>query len=174
MSDTYFIDGYNLLHHVTHWKELAEHNLEEARRALVDEVSKWCATTDHTAKIFFDGAGLRTGGSAQTPPAFGVEVLYTSRHTTADAIIERGVYEAPDRDSIVVVSADRGILDLCRGMGALSMRPEYFYRTMSETSAGLSANLLHRQSRGRLGNLEDVLGADEKEGLDRLRERLDK
>ncbi|MDK1020478.1 MAG: NYN domain-containing protein [Candidatus Hydrogenedentes bacterium] len=174
MSETYYIDGYNLLHHVSHWKELAEHNLEEARKALVDDVSKWCSATDHTAKVIFDGSGLRTETSALPSPAWGVEVLYASRHTSADAIIERGVYDAADRESIVVVSADRGILDLCRGMGAMSMRPEYFLRAMAEASAGLSANLLRRQSRGNLGSVEDGLGAAEKEGLHKLRRRLDK
>ena len=174
MSETYYIDGYNLLHHVPHWKELAEHNLEEARKALVDEVSKWCTATDHTAKVIFDGAGLRTETSAQPSPASGVEVLYASRHTTADAIIERDVYDTANRDSIVVVSADRGILDLCRGMGAMSMRPEYFLRAMTEASTGLSANLRRHQSRGNLGSVEDLLGAADKEDLHKLRRRLDK
>ncbi len=172
MSETYYIDGYNLLHYVPRWKELAEHDLEEARKALVIEVSKWCAATDHTAKVIFDGAGARTEVSDQAGRVGGVEVLYTSRHTTADAIIERGVYGTPERGSIVVVSADRGILDLCRGMGAMSMRPEHFLRTMGETIEDTTARILSTRSAKKLGTVEDLLDEADREDLKKLRKGL--
>ena len=172
VSETYYIDGYNLLHYVPRWKELAECDLEEARRALVIEVGKWCAATDHTAKIIFDGTGARTEVSEQAGQVWGVEVLYTSRHTSADAIIERGVYDAPQRESIVVVSADRGILDLCRGMGAMSMRPEYFLRTMSDTIGETMARILNARSTKKLGTVEDLLDEADREDLKKLGEGL--
>ncbi len=172
MSETYYIDGYNLLHYVPHWKELAEHDLEEARKALVREVSNWCTATDHIAKIIFDGAGARTELSEQTDPVSGVEVHYTSRHMSADSLIERGVYASPERGSIVVVSADRGILDLCRGMGAMSMRPEYFVRTMSDTIGKTRARILSVRSTKKLGTVEDLLDEADREDLEKLREGL--
>ena len=173
VSETYYIDGYNLLHYDPNWKELAEHDLEEARRALINDVSKWCASTDHTAKIIFDGAGARTEVSAQAGQLWGVEVLYTSRHTSADALIERGVYDAPEKELIVVVSADRGILDLCRGMGAMSMRPEYFLRTMSEAIRDTTARILNARSGKKLGTVEDLLDEVEREDLKKLRKGLE-
>ena len=173
VSETYYIDGYNLLHYVPRWTELAGHDLEEARRALVIEVSKWCAATDHIAKIIFDGTGARTEVSEQAGQAWGVEVLYTSRHTSADAIIERGVYDAPERESIVVVSGDRGILDLCRGMGAMSMRPEYFLRTISGAIGDTSARILNARSAKKLGTVEDLLDEADREDLIKLRKGLE-
>ncbi len=173
VSETYYIDGYNLLHFAPRWKELADHDLEEARRALVIEVSKWCAGTDHTAKIIFDGAGARTEVSEQAGQVWGVEVLYTSRHTSADAIIERGVYDAPARESIVVVSADRGILDLCRGMGAMSMRPEYFLRSMNDTIGDTSARILNARSSKKMGTVEDLIDEADRENLKKLRKGLE-
>ena len=172
MSEIYYIDGYNLLHYVPQWKDLAEHDLEGARDALVVAVSKWCAATSHTAKIVFDGAGRRTEATDHMGASGGVEVLYTSRQKTADSIIERGVYEAQHRASIIVVSADRGILDLCLGMGALSMKPDNFVATMNEAASGLSEKIAGAQFRGSLGTVEDALNEEEKAELDRLRGRL--
>ena len=172
MSETYYIDGYNLLHYVPRWKELAEHDLEEARKALVNEVSNWCAATDHTVKIIFDGAGSRTELAEEAGRVRGVEVLYTSRHTSADALIERGVYGTLEKGSVVVVSADRGILDLCRGMGAMSMRPEYFLRTMSDTIGETRARILNARSTKKLGTVEDLLDEEDREDLIKLRKGL--
>lgn len=172
MSETYYIDGYNLLHYVPQWKDLARQDLEGARDALIIAVSKWCAATNHSAKIVFDGAGRRTETTEHAGASGEVEVLYTSRQKTADSIIERGVYETQHKASVIVVSADRGILDLCLGMGALSMRPENFVATMNEAATGLSEKIASGQLRGSLGTLGDTLNDDEKAELDRLRGRL--
>lgn len=174
MAEIYYIDGYNLLHFSPRWKESAEADLETGRDALVNAVSAWSAATGSQAKIIFDGTGRRTETSGQDVHGADVEVLYSSRRTSADALIERGVYGVSKRDSVIVVSADRGILDLCRGMGALTMNPAAFLRTLDEVSDRISSRLELHRSRGGLGALEDHLDESESDHLKDLRNKLEK
>ena len=172
MSEIYFVDGYNLLHFASEWKDLARDDLEAAREALVDAIGKWCDASGGRAKIVFDGRGRRTEASELAEHLPHVEVLYSSRHLSADAIIERAVYEAPERDRVVVVSADRGILDLCRGMGAMSMRPEYFLESLNEATGKLSARIRQNEGLGSLGSIEEHLDKEQREKLEKFRRDL--
>lgn len=146
MGLTYYIDGYNVIHHCGRLKQLAQHNFETARDELMERVARFCSATEHAAKIVFDGADRN-----QAPPALGaiaprLEVAYSSRHKTADALIERWVYMAESRRDIVVVTADRGIRQLCQGLGALVMSPDHFLAEVREvlSNAQTELHLAHR------------------------------
>lgn len=172
MSELYFVDGYNLLHFSAEWKDLARDDLETAREKLVDAVGKWCDGSGHRAKIVFDGRGRRTDTSVLAAHLTRVDVIYSSRHHSADSIIERCVYEEPDRDRVVVVTADRGILDLCSGMGAMTMRPEYFLEMTRDAAGTLTKRLQQRERHGDLGAIEDQLDEEQREKLDEFRREL--
>lgn len=126
MGLTYYIDGYNVIHHCSRLKQLAQHNFEAARDELVERVARFCSATDHIGKIVFDGADRNQALPELGAIAPRLEVAYSTRHKTADALIERWVYMTENRRDIVVVTADRGIRQLCQGLGALVMTPEHF------------------------------------------------
>jgi len=172
MSETYFIDGYNLLHFSPEWKALADDDLEAAREALVDFVARWCDASGHTARIFFDGRARQTSTAQLAAHLSRVEVVFSSHHKSADSIIERGVYDAKDRESIMVVSADRGILDLCRGMGAMTMRPDFFLDSAKGGVDTFSHRLRQRKRDGKFGSIEEHLDEDQRKHIDELRDGL--
>lgn len=174
MSEIYYIDGYNIIHAAPRWSELADQSLEAAREALIEATGAWCAATGNRATIFFDGQGKRTESAPHSPPPPGVEVIYTARRVTADAVIERGVYRAPKRSDVIVVSGDHGILDLCLGMGAMTMKPENFIDNIVQTAGYVSDRVEDTGKRRRLGPIEDNIAPESRDYLDRIKRELEK
>lgn len=167
MTTTYFIDGYNVLHKLQ--SDQAGWDLELARDRLIDMVADFCSATGEAATIFFDGTGRMPDttrhGTGQP------RIVYSPKKRSADAMIEKAVYEGQRRETIVVVTADRAIRDLCTGMGALAMAPENFFSVAEDARDRLSRTVESRHSKGR-ASLEDHLEESEKEQLERLRDRL--
>ena len=172
MASIYYIDGYNVIHHSTMLKPLASENFEAARDALIEKVARFCIATGHQAKIIFDGRGRHRTQAATVPHAPGLEVLYSPANKSADALIERMVYAASDRRSIIVVSADRGIRSLCRGMSALVMDPDNFLSSVSESEDNTRSTLKTIQRPDELQRIENRLGASNVARLQKLKEKL--
>ncbi len=174
MRSLYYIDGYNVIHHCTRLKTLARDDFEAARETLIDRVARYCTEAGKRAKIIFDGRGRRPDLVSPFLSGPDLEVIYSPAHQTADALIEREVYEAQDRSEIVVVSSDRGIRDLCGGLGALTMRPEHFLSTIDENlQQGRSALELKRHTTSRPARIEEHLDETARQRLQALRRDLE-
>jgi predicted RNA-binding protein with PIN domain len=173
MATLYYIDGYNAVHHAPALVELARHDLERARDTLVDYVAHFCSITGERARVVFDGQG-RQAQPGRRPTAPGVEVIFAPGHKSADAYIERAVYKTADRREIVVVTADRGIRDLCMGLGALVMSPEAFLNTARQQDTMQSAQRRVSGDGNVLGRIEDRIEADTRTRLQALRDKLEK
>lgn len=173
MHDLYLIDGYNLLNHLPDLASLANRDLEAAREALAARISQWCDTTNLRAYLIFDGRGRRSEERAIPGLSNRLRVIFTSHEKTADAIIERAVYESPRKESVIVVTADRGITSLCLGMGAITMRPEYFVSSLNEASAQVRERVEARKKDTEgFGRVEEQIGGAALDALQRLREKL--
>ena len=173
MATLYYIDGYNVVHHAPGLVELARHDLERAREMLVDHVAHFCSLTGERARVVFDGLGRRPQ-PARPASAPGVEVIYAPAHSSADAYIERAVYKTADRREIVVVTADRGIRDLCMGLGALVMSPEAFLNAARQDETMQMARRRLSGDGDVIGRVEDRMAEDERARMQALRDRLDK
>jgi len=169
MSEHYYIDGYNLLHANPDWSAMADVDLEMARDMLIDRVSRWSARTGHPVCIFFDGKGRSHDRSDKDPRRPNVDIVYTSSRLSADALIERGVYEAPKRDTVIVVTSDRGISDFCLGLGALTMRAPNYLSLLQD--GGPPARL--PCSADSTAPLEDRIDPQASDALRKLRDRLE-
>jgi predicted RNA-binding protein with PIN domain len=100
-----------------------------------------------------------------------VEVVYSPGHQSADTVIERFVHQSSKRGDIIVVTGDRGIRDLCRGLGALVMAPESFLKQVDERIDQARASL-RRQAERHTGNpVEERLTG---RSLTRLRRHSDR
>ncbi|MBM3289531.1 MAG: hypothetical protein FJY92_05215, partial [Candidatus Hydrogenedentes bacterium] len=97
---------------------------------------------------------------------------YSPGHLTADAIIEREVYSARHRREMVVVTGDRGIRDLCRGLGSLVMAPAHFLKMVDEVLARSSAHLRTHYEKFSTNLLEDRLPDHARDTLAKLKKRL--
>ncbi|PCJ57118.1 MAG: hypothetical protein COA73_11025 [Candidatus Hydrogenedentota bacterium] len=173
MAQTYFIDGYNLLLHAPELKRLANRDLESARETFINMIIPWCMNSGEQVNIIFDGQGRRTEKAESEHVAPNLNVIYTSGNTTADAIIERAVFKSQQRMSVIVVSADRGIVDLCMGMGALIMSPANFWTQIQESDQQVERKIASSKENSSLNRMEDRLGSDAMDKLKKLRDSLD-
>jgi predicted RNA-binding protein with PIN domain len=173
MSQTYYIDAYNVIHFSPELEALMHNHFELARDKFIDRTIRWCAMSGEKAKIIFDGQGKRTQGSDNHPNTNLVEILFSSKNKTADMIIERAVFQAPRKETIIVVSADRGITDLCMGKGALVMHPSNFWTTIQEADSETRRSVSKTQTK-KMGTLEDSLDDGARSLLERIRDDLQK
>jgi len=173
MPSTYYIDGYNVIHHAAHLRPLANKHFEAARDALVETVALFCSAAGKRAVIVFDGRGKREQAQVHCPNVAGLQIRYSPADRSADALIERLVYREANRRDICVVSADRGIRDLCGSLGALVMGPDNFLGTVEDALEHIRSKLkhLHRKNRGL--RLEERLHKQGKDRLQKLRNSLD-
>ncbi|MGP8159826.1 MAG: NYN domain-containing protein [Candidatus Dormibacteria bacterium] len=118
------VDGYNILHA---WPDLARsmrtESLEDARRRLVVRLAEYRASTGNEVLVVFD-ARRRTLGSPDQEVVEGVEVRYGSSRESADHVIERLMYEASRRGTVlemVLATDDHLQRDLVRAMGVPTM-----------------------------------------------------
>ncbi len=173
MPINYYIDGYNVVHCCSRLRALIQDSFEAGRDALVDRVSRYCAATGEAAMVVFDGRGR----AAEPMPPFhgspGLEVVYSPTHQSADALIERAVYDAKNRRDIIVVSGDRGIRDLCRGLGALVMSPDNFLVAVDERLERDRAGLHAQQNPQTRSTIEDRLDPSARDQLEALKKRLE-
>ena len=169
----YYVDGYNVLHKSTRLRPLLNRDLETARDALIDQIAAYCAATGAQVTIVFDGRGMQVPESVSHHRGVpGLEVLYSPSHLTADAVIERRIYEAADRLRVVVVSNDRGLRDLCRGMGALTMEADHFLKEVGAARADTSAVVRNTHRNTGMPHMDERLDPETLARLEKLRKKL--
>tara|TARA_R110001592_G_scaffold188853_3_gene434257 strand:+ start:237 stop:755 length:519 start_codon:yes stop_codon:yes gene_type:complete len=172
MSELHLVDGYNILHKCSWLKSLLRHDLETAREALIDKVAHFCSHSGTRVTIVFDGRGRKIPEKVAHNRSVGsLKILYSPSQLTADSVIERMVYETPRKMDVVVVTNDRGVRDLCRGMGALVMDAQNFLSCIQESSRATSETVKRTQA-PMPHHLGDRLDASSLEALDRLRKKL--
>ena len=170
---TFYIDGYNVIHHSSRLRSLAMHDFEVARDELVVKVSRFCGVSGQHATIVFDGRGRQAEPSMPDRAAPGFQVIYSPTHYSADTVIERLVYSAANRRNIIVVSADRGLRELCRGLGALVMDSSNFLATVNESLEDGRERLSRHYVSGGLARIEDGLDEKTLDSLDELKSKLE-
>lgn len=173
MAEHYFIDGYNVLHRSTRLRRRANEDLESARDVLIDLVAQYCASTGTRATIVFDGQGPREEHVEHAHGVDGLDIIYAAASKSADAIIERAIYRYPARRSAIAVSGDRGITDLCIGLGALAMTPDAFLTTIADETTRIRSKVERDRPDTRMARMEDSLDDAARKRLEELRRRLE-
>lgn len=173
----YLVDGYNVVHASPALRAIADVNFESARDALAEMAAAVMGPND-TVRIIFDGRGTKLESAPSFPGVHGLETVFAPAGTAADTVIERAVYRAVDRSVYIVVTADGGIRDLCRGLGAMVITPEAFEQKAREAAQAARnhahnhlpgapgrglAQRLDEASQERLSALRDELARDEKD-----------
>ncbi len=168
----YFVDGYNIIHSCHRLRPLLGDSIERARDALVERIAAFCAMMGDRVTLVFDG---RDRGRFVHPALGGdtFEILYTSGEQSADALIERTVYNHPNRRDVVVVTGDQGIRQLCRGLGALVMGPENFIESMDGATKSARGVMQRVEERSGPIRLEDRLDDRTRRALEALRKKLE-
>ena len=100
------IDGYNLIHSDEHLKSTSLFSLEKAREELMDMLSNYVSYTKTELLLVFD-AYLVKGSEGKEFMRDGYKVIFTKADQTADAYIEKMMYELGPDYSIRMVTDDR-------------------------------------------------------------------
>ena len=100
------IDGYNLIYSWDSLKAVAEKSFEDARRELVELLENYSAFTKMHVTLVFD-AYLVKGGRGSDFERGDYRVVYTKQDQTADAYIEKMMFELGPNYNIRVVTGDR-------------------------------------------------------------------
>lgn len=83
----------------------------------LQQLERMAAEKDWDVVVVFDGP------ERFLPREQGILKVCYGKGRTADALIERTVYEAPDRSQVVVVTQDRAEADLVLGLGSRVWSP---------------------------------------------------
>ncbi|MBR2353652.1 MAG: NYN domain-containing protein [Clostridia bacterium] len=100
------VDGYNLIHSDEHLKNTALFSLEKAREELMDLLSSYVSYTKTELLLVFDAYLVKDGEGTEFLHD-GYRVVYTKADQTADAYIEKVMYELGPDYSIRMVTDDR-------------------------------------------------------------------
>lgn len=100
------VDGYNVIYSWDELKQTAIFSLEKAREELMDVLSSFVAYTKFELILVFD-AYLVKDGEGSDFIRDGYRVVYTKQDQTADAFIEKLMFDLGPNYDIKVVTGDR-------------------------------------------------------------------
>lgn len=119
------IDGYNLIYSWDSLKKTADFSLEKAREELMDILSSYVAYTKTELMLVFDAYLVKEGEGSEFDHD-GYRVVFTKEDKTADAYIERVMYELGPDYSIRMITGDRLLQFSAVHSGISRMTPQEF------------------------------------------------
>ena len=135
MAEEWLVDGYNLLHASP--SDKAGKSLK-TRENLLAQLADFTAIQGKPMKVVLDGRGDPAELDIHRTALF--HVVY-SQKVTADACIERLLYEFKGQIHFTVVTNDRAITQIARGCGAAVMGCGEFLEKMKESKKDRSDTL---------------------------------
>ncbi|OIO39569.1 MAG: hypothetical protein COT00_01250 [Candidatus Omnitrophica bacterium CG07_land_8_20_14_0_80_50_8] len=120
MIEEWLIDGYNLLHVAASSKNTKQ---GASREALFDLLASFASGGERKVAMVLDGVGDEREFDVYRTKFF--EIIY-SNALTADSVIEKILCERKGTVPFMVVTNDRAVTQVARGLGARVMRSEEF------------------------------------------------
>ena len=99
------VDGYNIIFAWDDLAELAKHDLDAARRKLMDDLSSYAGFKKSRVVLVFDGY-KRKGNTGEKFTFHNIQVVYTAEGETGDAYIEALVAEIGTNFNLRVATSD--------------------------------------------------------------------
>ncbi len=112
MNEEWLIDGWNLLHACRPSGRQAK---IQSKETLCGKLAEFASAKGCRVTVFFDGVGNDEEFGSYRTDRF--EAFYSQR-VSADAKIERRLFEGRGKASFVVVTNDRAVGDIAAGNGA--------------------------------------------------------
>ena len=144
------IDGYNLLHQVPELAQMLGTDIQGARHKLVRRIEETAHNMARQTTIVFDG---REAGSDAALTSKYLEVFFSPGNLSADTVIERLVYKAPNPGKTMVVTSDHAEHDTVSSAGAQTMSSEEF---MAKCEADARKTISKRTPPGKEPKLGDL------------------
>ena len=99
------VDGYNIIFAWDDLAEMAKHDLDAARRKLMDDLSSYAGFKKSRVVLVFDGY-KRKGNTGEKFTFHNIQVVYTAEGETGDAYIEALVAEIGTNFNLRVATSD--------------------------------------------------------------------
>ncbi len=122
------VDGYNLIRRVPELAGFEQVDLEEGRKYLIQELSRYRAGKGHRVTVVFDGAGSVHLGEGRERER-GITVIYSRQGSSADDVIANICRES---GADLVVTGDRDLMNRAEKAGVPSVEPERFWERVEE------------------------------------------
>lgn len=131
------VDGYNLLHAWSGYREEVRENLGNARSHFIEEMIHYDALCDEEIIVVFDAYRVKDGehGEDHGP----VHVVYTAEAETADHYIQRFSHRSRGHYNVIVASSDGGEQLIVRKEGAVVYSAHDFYKLVRSRIEGSRA-----------------------------------
>ena len=126
------VDGYNI---IFAWEDLAAtavHDLDAARRGLLNALSSYAGFKKCRTVVVFDGYKVK-GNPGAKEQFHNLQVVYTAEGETADAYIESLVYEIGSHYNLKVATSDSLVQLSSLRSGVLRMSARELRREVEET-----------------------------------------
>ena len=136
MAEEWLIDGYNLLHA---WPA-GKRSQKKSRETLLSELAGFAALKAQRMKVVLDGKGDES--ELKVHHTEFLHVVY-SQKVSADAYLERELFERRGKAQFTVVTNDRAIANIARGSGERVWSTEVFLQILKE-SRSESSDIEHR------------------------------
>ncbi len=150
MHDWLIIDGNNLLHSHPPFAAMVRSRPDGARAQLVREMEHLIGALARRITVVFDG---RDGGKQTGFESSPVEVIFSPSAFTADTVIERLAFGAPQKAVVAVVTSDRGERDTVEAAGVRTIGCSVFMETAAAARRSLGAAAPRQAApRGKLGD----------------------
>jgi len=164
------VDGYNFINAWGFLREIAQEDLDSARKKLIDILADFSSYKGYKITVVFD-SHLVKGAMRRKETISNVEVIFTKESETADNYIEQYVYKNSKNEKIGVVTSDYLEQLIILGDGALRIPPRELiyeiehYRKEIEKKG---KEKMHKDSK-----LEDALEDDVIRKLERFKKNLE-
>ena len=119
------VDGYNVIYAWACLREAKKNGLECAREKLIQIMTRYQDFNDKNISIVFDGS-KKIDNIPFDHTETGINVIFSKNGKSADTVIERMIYKLSDKSNALVVTSDRLVRMMIRGMGARSVSAEEF------------------------------------------------
>jgi len=136
------VDGHSMVFAWDDLRDLHDRSQTAAREELARRLTTLQDVTGERIVLVFDGA---SDGQSDTPAADSaiddIQIFYSARASTADAVIERLVGKYAPQRAITVASRDRAVLDTCSALGALAISAKALLERVQQAEATLRRRL---------------------------------
>jgi len=122
MKEYLIVDGYNIIFAWPEFEKLKDFSLEYARSKLVEIMANYSSLSGQKIVVVFD-AYQQKNAACRAEVIDGIEVIYTQRGETADALIERLAGELSKEGTVYVATSDWEEQRIIFGRGAYRLTP---------------------------------------------------
>jgi len=145
--DFLLVDGYNIIHDWETLSSLAEISLEFARDRLINQIANYQGFKDIDVIIVFDAHKIRFGHENIIKHG-NVTVVYTAEFETADAYIERTIYDLADKAKpyrVAVATSDNLEQVIIMARGAMRLSAADFLVEIEAAEAEIRCRILNKR-----------------------------